>query len=621
MAGRADILAGRSYVELLLKDKGFSSGLDAAGAKFKSVGKGMAIVGAAITGAGAAIVTPLLEMTREFAATAAGIFNMSQRTHESTANLELMAYAAQETGTEIEKVQQAIFKTQKEGKNFDQLAAQVASIQDPAKQSEKAIELFGKKAGPFIVPLLRQLPELKARFDELGLAKGLSEKDVATGKKLNSTFLDLTEVIKSARNVIGAALAPTVKAATDVIIGIAKSIRDWIDEHRELFVTLLKVGTALIGVGAAITVLGGIVAATGFAFTGISTALGVMASVLGAIVSPIGLAVAAVAGLATWFATSTESGQAMVTSLKGWFSDLLGTAEDTFGGIADALSAGDISLAAKVLWAGLNVLWLEGTEGIRGIWYSMTDSLAKAWFTVVAGVEEVWNEVSSALEIAWSATTEFLTTAWDTWISGFKKAWNDAVAFFQTTWLRIKGLFGSDVKAEIARINAAVDTANKKLDGDAAQKAADRNAAGQKSRDETRANRAKRLDDIGANLANNTAGADKDQADKLAAAQKALTDAQAELAKMKATAAKEREDKEQQKPEQKAAQIPTSGALKQQIFGSYSAAALTAGGGSAEPPDVKAIREGNKQRQEALKVAHQQHTELMKLNVSLACHV
>ena len=371
--GKSDIEAGRAFVTLLMKDAGFSKGVAAAGKKFESVGKGMAIVGAAIAAVGATITAPLLEMVREFANAGDELYIMSQRTNESAEELQFLGYAAAQTGTDIETVQQAIFRAQKEGKNFDVLAARIAAIQDPARQSQAAIEAFGKKAGPFIIPMIRDIVALREEFKALGL--GMSNQDVKAAHELEGSYVDLKAIISQVRNVIGSALLPTMKDAIGRITNMIVTAGQWINANREIFASALKIGFVLTGVGTAIITLGGVVSAAGLALIGINGVIGVMASVLGALVSPIGLVVAAVAGLATWFATSTTWGRQMVTSLAGWFGELRDIAVEAFGGIADALAAGDLTLAANVAFAGLQVAWLTGTDSLMTTWYELKKSL------------------------------------------------------------------------------------------------------------------------------------------------------------------------------------------------------------------------------------------------------
>jgi len=37
---------------------------------------------------------------------------------------------------------------------------------------------------------------------------------------------------------------------------------------------------------------------------------------------------------------------------------------EVFGGIRDALAAGDIELAAQILWTALQLAWLQGTQAL-----------------------------------------------------------------------------------------------------------------------------------------------------------------------------------------------------------------------------------------------------------------
>jgi len=55
----------------------------------------------------------------------------------------------------------------------------------------------------------------------------------------------------------------------------------------------------------------------------------------------------------------------MTNDLLSWMGQLGEVVTGTFSAITAALSAGDIQAAGTVLWAGLNVLWLQGTQSLR----------------------------------------------------------------------------------------------------------------------------------------------------------------------------------------------------------------------------------------------------------------
>lgn len=392
-----DIRAGGAYIELLLKDADFNKRLDAAGNNLKSWGVRLAKVGAAIAAVGTAITAPLTELTREFAAAGAELFNMNKRTNESVEALNFLKFAAEETGTSLDVIQRAMFAVQKKGKDFDTVALQIAGIQDPARQSRRAIEEFGKKSGPFLLPLLKDLPALRAEFDRLGLAKGMSKEDVGVAKELDAAFHSLTAVIKSVRNVIGAALAPVVKDMTEWVTDLIVKCRDWLDNNRALIVSAFNFGRVLVAVGTAIASVGAVLYIAGTFLSGFAGLFALAGTAVTAMLSPVGLLVAGLGALAYWFGTTTNSGRAMVNELKSLFVDLKATAIDAFNGIVDALAAGDFILAAKILWAGLKIEWAQGSIFLREKWMEFKDEFYATTLAIKDAAIQAWGEFTTKI--------------------------------------------------------------------------------------------------------------------------------------------------------------------------------------------------------------------------------
>jgi hypothetical protein len=512
-------------------------------------------------------------MVRGFEQSGSALFDMAQRTNKSVEVLQELGYAAEQTGTSMAVIEKAINKARSEGKNFEEMAAQIASIQDPALQSQKAIELFGVRLGAQLVPMLRDLPELQKQFRELGL--GMSGRDAAAADDLGDSFLDLRLVIKSARDAIGSALAPTVTTATKAITRIALTIRDWVKENRELFVSALKIGVVVMGVGAVITAIGTGMVIAGASIAAFSTLLGVAATVISAIVSPIGLVVAGLIGLSTWFATSTEWGRQFVQTLMGYFGTLLDTAKETFGGIADALAAGDLALAAKVAWAGIQLEWLQGTNWIREKWADFKDFYLRTTTEVVYKAMELWTNLSSYAVGIWTkmeTKSRSIGESIGHWLtrSSDPDLRRDQDAAHEVALKQIE-------EEGKARINAvAIGRDNSLAEIDAAREAA------QGTRD---------------------TAFNKETADR----EKALADAKSELAALKEKAAVKRKEKELGKgPEFKPGAFNLgSGAVEAKVFGSFSAASLTAGGGGGT--QQKLLDETKEARMER----RRQHRETM----------
>jgi len=82
------------------------------------------------------------------------------------------------------------------------------------------------------------------------------------------------------------------------------------------------------------------------------------------------------------------------------------------GGIADALAGGNIQAAARVLWAGIHVAWLAGTEQIRAVWREVTTNLVKFGVDFAAGTMSVLATLWSAIESGFAAAFNGVVSAW-----------------------------------------------------------------------------------------------------------------------------------------------------------------------------------------------------------------
>lgn len=579
MAGKSEIEAGRAYVSLLLKDQAFSKGLTAAGNKLKSFGRGASIFGAAVAGVGATVTAPLLAMVKEFSDFGSTLNDMSARTGLTVESLSELKFAAEQTGTSLEAVEKAVRFMAKNGldpKQFDAVAAKIAAIEDPSKRAAAAMKAWGR-AGTSILPMAMELQALREEARKAGLV--MSGDAAKRADALGDAFDKLRAIVKAVRMVIGDALSETVRTAVSSITQLAITVGKWVRDNKELFATLFKVGIALSVAGAAIVAFGGFVALAGFALTGISAVLGVMASMFTALVSPIGLTVAAVSGLAYWFATSTQWGQQMVSSLAGWFGELKDIAVEAFGGIADALAAGNLTLAAEVAWAGIKLAWLKGTDAIRTTWIGFKNVFMQTTTSMVFSAMEAWAKFTSGVETLFVGMKQrIISTVID--IGGFiaKIGKSD----------QEKGFIDSFTNA---LQNAQILNTGKELAAIEDQ-------------------RKKALENLAA--ARKTAATEQDAATgkQLIEAQKNLKDAEDRLAALGERAAADRKDKELADAQGfkvgKFDQTALSpGKITQKVFGTFSAAAAMAGGTG---PKDQAAEELKAQRRED----RQRHIEMLR---------
>jgi hypothetical protein len=207
------------------------------------------------------------------------------------------------------------------------------------------------------------------------------------------------------------------------VTGFLIGVREWIAANQGLAVTVLGIGAVVAGVGGALIALGVAVPGVGAGIGALAsivtvtgTVLGGFATVLGSLLTPIGAVVAGVIMLGGVVATQTTRGRQALGQLGIGFDTLRADAVDAWTGIADALAAGNISLAAQVVWATLKLEWQRGTAFLLNVWDAGVAGFAELFVAAWYGIQDVfWNVVDG------------IADAWDWVIGGITRMWNQAV--------------------------------------------------------------------------------------------------------------------------------------------------------------------------------------------------
>src|SRR5262249_16375642 len=138
------------------------------------------------------------------------------------------------------------------------------------------------------------------------------------------------------------------------------------------------------------------------------------------------------------------------------FQELKTDALETFEGISDALSAGDIGLAMKILWLTLQMEWQKGTGFLLEKWDEFKIGFQQTAVDAFYGVLEIANDVWASMRTAWAGFINWFVTKWRTAQTAIAKAAVDVMAYFDSS------------------IDA--DDAKKQLDDDLAREQRDRDA-------------------------------------------------------------------------------------------------------------------------------------------------
>ena len=318
-----------------------------------------------------------------------------------------------------------------------------------------------------VLPALQNMhgfaEDMEAMLSRAGAAETAYSKMAAT---LGHSLGQVKQAGKAVLAAIGEALAGSVEDAAKEIKRWAIYVREAIEKNRELIVTIAKVvgivgvaGGALVAVGAAISLLGFSLGGIAAVVSGVAAAIGLLGSALAAILSPIGLVSAAVVGLGAYIVHASGAGEKALTWLGDTFKSLKDTALAAWKGISDALAAGDITLAARILWLSLRMEWQKGVSYLNETWLGFKDYFVSifrnAMYDALAAATLAWG----MLEDAWLATTSFLMDAWAKFTSYVARTQNELSGWLAKRWVEIAGIFDDTLDVELARSYIEEDVA------------------------------------------------------------------------------------------------------------------------------------------------------------------
>jgi len=499
MANTTGIKAGRAYVELGVGDK-LTAGLKRAQARLRAFGAGVTQWGTRIFAVGSALAAPAVVAAKAFASMGDQVAKMAKRTGLSVETLSELRFVASQTGTEFESLEMAFRKMQRSiydagrglstavdaladlglefkdldglspEQQFKLLAEAISRIDDPTKKAAIAMSLFGR-TGTNLLPMFAQgakgIEAMQAEARRLGLT--MSGQDAKAAEDLTDAFDKLWKVLKMVVFQVGAALAPALTDVGERMASWASSAISWVKQNQGLLVSLAQLAVGVVAAGAAMI-------GVGKAITLFSSLIGVAATVLPLLLSPIGMVIAAVGALGAYMLTSTQAGGKALDWLGGKFSVLKDDALGAWQGIGDAMAAGDLALAAKILWLTLKMEWKRGVNALLDVWLGFKHGFLKlvygTWYGALALGELIWH----GLEIGWIETTSFLSKTWSRFVGFFQRTWHTMSAAAQKAWTWIKSLFDDsvNVEAEYGRIDKAKADAIAKIGSDQAAAIAQR---------------------------------------------------------------------------------------------------------------------------------------------------
>ncbi|MDR1611880.1 MAG: phage tail tape measure protein [Planctomycetota bacterium] len=378
-------------------------------------------------------------------------------------NIGKVAPMARAAGMSMEDMMAAIATMTRQGLSVEDSTTRLVNIlKNAPEQAGNLAALVQGYVGRSLSGIQLDFPEIRAASgiaalsaDMEGFRKDLELMQSAAGQadeafarmtgglsgELKKARMAVTDLMVS----VGQALAPTLKAAGEWFKRVVVAAGDWVKQNRQAIVTGFKVAVAVVAVGGALVALGTIISSLGTALGVPVVALSALAAAVAFLVTPAGLVIAAVTALGAALLYETGAGGKALAWLGDRFMALKEDALSAFGGVADALAAGDIALAAKILWLSLKMEWTRGIAFLEKAWLDFRNFFIRigydAWHGLMASAEIVWH----ALEVGWIETTAFFSKLWSGFAGFFAKTWESIKAGATKAWNWIRSLFDDSV--------------------------------------------------------------------------------------------------------------------------------------------------------------------------------
>ena len=504
MASARSIKAGSAFVELFLRDNKLRQGLLSISTRMQSFGRGIAGVGGGVLALASAASAPLIAMTAEFTKAGDAIDKMSIRTGIAAGPLSQLGFAAEQSGSSLEVVENGVKRMQANilslerglstsvdtfedlglslndlqgispDEQFKRIADRIADVEDPSRRAALAMQVFGR-AGQQLVPLLAAgadgITALQNEAADLGLT--IDQEGAGAAAQMADAWNRVTRVFKAVRLTIGQAFASDLTKVANLVAQTSKHTVTWLQSNRQLLSTIGRVTVGVAAVGAGLVLVGGSIVALGAVVGSAATLMGAFGTAVSAIgaglafmVSPAGLAIGAIVGIGAAILKVTGAGAAGIEFLRGAFITLRDDALRAFGGISDALAAGNIGQAAEILWLTLKLEWQRGISYLNSQWQEwksfFLSVINEATFSAAAFFTDAW----AGIQTTWLETVDVLRNGWELFTSSVQRTWATAQNFISKGILQLMSLLDDtvDVAAASAVLDQDLNAANQRRD-------------------------------------------------------------------------------------------------------------------------------------------------------------
>ena len=379
---------------------GFTGTINRISSSFKQLGRTVAIVGAGMAAAGALIVAPLTRAAKEFQKHGERINLLTEQYRRFGVTAETMsvyAYAAS----------QAVGRLGAMGES-----ERIANIMRTVKEGTPEFENWRRQA------------------EAAGAV--MSGQGVSAAMALGNAYRRLSASLSGLWQQLGAAVAPAIAESTELMVGAIRGVTAWVKQNQSLIATVFRVATAVAGLGTALATVGG-------ALMGIGTAISPLTAILAAVAGAMAVVEYRTQVGTTLIGAYRDSVVRMYQTVMQYLEPILKHFQRVFGGVKDAVMAGDLQLAFQIAIAGIKVAWVEGmnwlAEQTGGIFGNILKNLAGGNWKGAA------EQAMNGIRVAWLSGVNFLDRLWTDLRANFRNVMYGLADQLDPIWQRIKDGF------------------------------------------------------------------------------------------------------------------------------------------------------------------------------------
>ena len=388
VASSGAVRAGGAFVELFAKDGALHGALNRAKRVIQSFGAFVGRAGSLAATAGGALLAPLTALLKGGVSYAAELDDLADSFGTTTERVSGLAGAFKVAGLSVEDLGKALGTASsmaQDGESVEDALTRIIhtldEIPDAAKRAAAFEEVFGAKAARKLSSIAPDLDRLKAG------APIISTEQAKAAEKAQQEFA--AALLK-----VQVALLPVIV----MLVPFISRVSELIQQNAHLLPLLFKGAALLFGLGIALKIVAPACALVAGGVGLIGTALTVAIGALGLILSPLGLLIVGFGALVFSTKAAAQAFDGSLGEMGASLRSIGETAKETFGGISDAINAGEWELAFQIALQGMEVAFLKFCKMVEEQW-NRTKNAFKG------GVDEIRTDVAKKLV----DNAEFLT--------------------------------------------------------------------------------------------------------------------------------------------------------------------------------------------------------------------